>query len=160
MFILSFVLLLSSIAPQSPAAPAESRDLVLRDAYWGRVISRTFIDNAYATSSDPWAMPRRRRRAVGAPPTVIIQRETYILVTNTSNRGVKSVTWDYVFYTDAKHEREVKRFRFNSKDDVPAGETKFLTESVSEPAPTSFGEAVIARVEFEDGSTWQRSGAD
>jgi hypothetical protein len=161
MYILSFFLVLLSFAPQSTAASdlasGEPRGLVVKDFYWGRVVSRTFVDSPYSTSSDPWDMPRIRRRPGGAPPTVLLQRETYLLVRNVGTRAVKFVTWDYVFYADAKHARETKRYRFRSKETVGPGEMKFITEGVGEPSPTAYGAVEIERIEFEDGTTWQRS---
>jgi hypothetical protein len=162
MFILSFIFFaLVSVAPQavtaSNAAPDASKDLVVTDSYWGRVTSRTFVDQPYSTSNDPWEKPRIRRRFGAAPPAVIIQRETYALVRNVGTRTIKFVTWDYVFYSDAKHERETQRYKFRSKETVPPGEMKFRSESVREPAPTSYGAVVIERIEYDDGTSWQRA---
>jgi hypothetical protein len=163
MYILSFILGLVLVVPQAVTAENASadapRDLVVSDFYWGRVTSRTFVDQPYNTSSDPWNMPRIRRRLGGPPPAVIIQRETYALVRNVGSRTVKFVTWDYVFYSDAKREHETQRHRFRSKERIAPGEMKFITESVSEPAPTTHGAVVISRLEFEDGTSWERASA-
>jgi hypothetical protein len=161
MFILSLIFALVSVAPQAAAtnnAAADApKDLVVSDFYWGRVTSRTFIDQPMNTSSDPWQKPRIRRRFGAAPPVVILQRETYALVRNVGTRTIKFVTWDYVFYSDAKHERETQRFKFRSKDTIAPGEMKFLSESVREAAPTAYGTVVVERLEFDDGTSWQRA---
>jgi hypothetical protein len=156
MYIATLILALVSAGPQVAAAnAAASRDLVVSDYYWGRVTSRIFVDQPYSSSSDPWDMPRLRRR-YGAPPAVVLQRETYALVRNVGTRTVKSVTWDYVFYADAKRERPMHRVRFHSKEKVAPGEMKFLIESVRDPAPTTHGAVEIERIEFEDGTVWER----
>jgi hypothetical protein len=163
MFILTLIFALVSAVPQvaatNNAALNASKDLVVSDFYWGRVTSRTFVNQPMSTSSDPWERPRIRRRFGSAPPAVILQRETYALVRNVGTRTIKFVTWDYVFYADAKHERETQRFQFRSKDTIQPGEMKFLSESVRESAPTVHGDVVIERIEYDDGSSWQRASA-
>jgi hypothetical protein len=161
MFLLYFIFALISVAPQAVAAnnaaPSAPKDLVVSDFYWGRVTSRTFVDQPMSTSTDPWERPRIRRRFGAAPPTVILQRETYALVRNVGTRTIKFVTWDYVFYSNAKHERETQRFTFRSKDTIAPGEMKFLSESVRESAPTTYGDVVIEKIEFDDGTSWNRA---
>jgi hypothetical protein len=88
------------------------------------------------------------------PPPDPFTRETYALVRNTGAKTVKFVTWEYVFYADAKHERELRRFRFRTKQKLAPGEMKFLTTGVDEEAPSSFGSVFIQAIEFEDGTIY------
>jgi hypothetical protein len=148
-----FVSLLLPLPAQGAAAD-QVPNLVVSSFYWGR-IDKTFVDPSTPGGVSS-VRPRRRRRGM-PPPLVLLRRETYALVRNKGTRTVKAVTWNYIFYNDEKHEQEAQRFQFRTKETIPPGEMKFLTESVSDDAPTAFGEVVIERVEYEDGTTWQRT---
>jgi hypothetical protein len=162
MRLLPFILAVLTVLPQSTAVGAsaseEAHDLVVSSFYWGR-IDKTIIDPSAPMPGLPRTRPRRDRRRFGPPPTIILQRETYVLVRNTGERTVKSVAWAYVFYIDEKRENELRRYQFQTKQKLQPGEMKFLTERVAEDAPTSYGTVVIERIEFEDGTTWQRAPA-
>lgn len=146
----------------APAAAVVERpgDLVVSNFYWGRVATKTYIgDNGNITTDEPWARPRFRRRQSGLPLTTMVQRETYVQIRNAGARAVKSIQWAYVFYEDAAKAKEVQRFKFLSKDKIAPGEIKFVTESVRDVAPTAFGQVIIERVDFADGTSWQRGAA-
>ena len=140
------------------AASEGSSGLVVSSYYWGR-IDKTVVGPPLVGPSRGLGRVRRDRRRAGPDPVVFTKRETYALVRNTGGRTIKAVTWDYVFYEDAKHEREVGRFQFRTKEKLEPGEMKFLTAYVEKEAPTSFGAVFIERVEFEDGTVWQRGPA-
>lgn len=145
--LLSFVLVLSTISSEPP-------DLVVSSYYWGRIEIKEVDTGPFPRN--PLA-PRRPRRGFDPNATRITQRETYALVKNSGTRKIKAVTWDYVFYEDAKHEHEIKRFEFRTKETIGPGEMKFLGEYVTVEAPSSYGAVVIDRLEFEDGSSWERA---
>ncbi len=154
MVLLSFVLALSMLPPQTVAAsPAAPSDLVVSSYYWGRIEIKDVDTGPFPRN--PLA-PRRPRRRFDPNATRITQRETYALVKNSGTRKIKVVTWDYVFFEDAKREHEIKRFQFRTKETIAPGEMKFLSEYVSNEAPSSYAEVVIDKLEFEDGSSWQR----
>ena len=147
--VVPFVALVALAAPQAAAA-AETSDVVVTGSQWGLVVAKTVITDRGTFTVDPDVRIRSPRPGY-PPPKVMLQRESYILVRNNGTRTVKSLNWSYVFYSDAKHEHEVGRFDFRSKDKIKGGEMKFITESVQGPAPTSFSEAIITHVEYEDG---------
>ena len=153
MAILSFLFALSMLASQ-PSADGP-RDLVVNDFYWGRVTSRTIIDDNGPFTTDPYDLPRTRRRTI-SPPTVLLQRETYALVKNVGTKTVKAVTWDYVFYSDANRSHELRRAEFHSKETLAPGEMKFLSQQVRDSAPTPYGAVEIQHVDFADGTSWDR----
>ncbi len=152
MLLLSFVLALS---PAQPPAAAASTDLAVSSFYWGKVETQE-IDLSSPFPRSP-SVVRRRTRGYNPDVERIVQRETYVLVRNTGAKKIKAVTWDYVFYEDAKHEHELKRFQFRSKETIGPGEMKFLSVNVDEEAPSSYGDVEIAKLEFDDGSVWQRA---
>ena len=160
--LLPIALVLLTIQPQtvaaSPAVPAPAPDLVVSSFYWGRVQS-TVVDMSADFPRLPTIPRSRARRRLGPDDTVMIQRETYALVRNVGKRKIKAVTWDYVFYDDRKREHEVKRFTFRTKETLAPGEMKFLTANVQEGRVAPYDDVVVERIEFDDGSAWDRSGA-
>jgi hypothetical protein len=161
MLLLAIILSLLPAGPQSVAtatAPDEPRDLVVSSYYWGRIDAQDIDMSApFPRSASEEARIRRRRR-YNPDEVHIIHRETYALVRNTGSRKIKVVTWDYVFYETAKYEHEIKRFEFRSKETIGPGEMKFLSESVSEGPPSSYGVVVVERIDYDDGTSWQRPG--
>lgn len=108
-------------------------------------------------------------RPQGSPPTrdpgvgemerienVEVRRENYLLVKNVSAKVIKAIDWNYVFFNDATLERELKRYRYHSKKKIAPGEIKFVSEYVDRRAVSEFQAVVINKIEFNDGSVWQR----
>ncbi len=87
---------------------------------------------------------------------VEVRRESYVLVKNSGPNTVKAINWDYVFFSDSAMEHELKRHKFHSKKKVAPGEAKFLSEYVFSRALSQYQKVFINRVEFVDGSIWQR----
>lgn len=133
------------------ATPAEPTDLVVTDFRWGKVVSKVVITDRGPVTVDPDVRIRAPRPGM-APPTIILQREAYVLVKNTGTRTVSALEYSFVFYADAEHHREVGRFHFRSKDTVKPGEMKFVSESVKEAAPTAFVAVVLENVDYKDAS--------
>ena len=90
-------------------------------------------------------------------------------VQNNSDKTIKSIDWDYVFY-DLGTESEVGRRQFTSEQKISPGRTKELSFFIPNP-PTQtisvealekherdgLGERIeLVRVEFSDGTTWQQ----
>jgi hypothetical protein len=165
MSVLPIVLALLLAVPQQPVAPgagevtASPKELVVSSHAWGQVVQRTILmpGSRPSITQEPWDWRRPRRRRGGPPLPEFLARETYMLVRNSGTRTVKSVTWAYVFFNNAKHERELRRFQFQSKEKIAPGEMKFVSEAVKDAAPSAFGEVVIERIEFADGTTWPAS---
>ncbi len=150
MGILNFVLFsLFVCAPAQAAAPDVASSLVVSNHQWGAVTGRTVITDRGSVTIPPYTrLPRRRP---GEPPwKIIVQREAYILVKNVGTREVKGLKWVYVFYDDAKHQREVGRFEFRSKDSIKPGEMKFINEVVQQAAPTPYDDVFVESVELAD----------
>ena len=156
---LPIALILLTLQPQtvaaSPAAPEASPDLLVSSFYWGRIQS-TVVDVSADFPRLPSVSRTRARRRLGPDDTVLVQRETYALVRNVGKRKIKSVTWDYVFFEDRKREHEVKRFTFRTKETLAPGEMKFLTARVDVGRVAAYDDVVVERIEFDDGSSWDR----
>lgn len=152
----AFIALLM-VSPQAVAVHAEASDgsgLTVSSFYWGRI--ETKVVDPSQRSIIPGGLPRRGRPRYGPDAVILQTRETYALVRNTGTRKIKAVTWDYVFYSDAKHETEIKRFEFRTKESIEPGEMKFLTEHVDDGPPSAYGDVVVTRVEYDDDTVWTR----
>ena len=96
----------------------------------------------------------------------VFKYESRLTVRNTGERPVKSVEWAHVFYDPATG-KELKRYRFQLKQRVAAGETLTLNRAVFiEPDEstrhfaTGKQRAQITRVEFEGGGDWKAAAGD
>jgi len=114
--------------------------------------------------ADAAIIESQRRKA---PPRYVFLYKAS--VKNTSEKIIKAIDWDYVFY-EAGTEREINRHQFSSEEKIGAGKSKELSALISAP-PTrtvsvykidknerqSLDERVeIVRIEYSDGSAWQR----
>ncbi len=92
-----------------------------------------------------------------------------VLITNTGSKTMRLVDWDYVFLDPITHE-VVGRHQFTSQETIKPGKSKevsvlYLTPPVktvsagilTKKEPMPFTElVVIARIQYSDGSSWQR----
>ena len=99
----------------------------------------------------------------------MFKRGSKVTVKNSSIKTVKSIDWDYVFL-DRATETELGRREFTSDEKVSPGKSKELTVVISKPPTQTISltalnsserEAMIERVtvvriEYTDGTAWQR----
>lgn len=92
-----------------------------------------------------------------------------LLLQNNEARPIKSIDWDYVFY-DISTERELGRRQFTSQEKIGPGKTRELKFFIPTPPTKTISinglnkqereglseTIVIVRVEYADGSLWQR----
>lgn len=90
-------------------------------------------------------------------------------VKNLSDKAIKSIDWDYVFL-DRETETEIGRREFTSEEKISAGKAKELIVTITKPPTQTIsltalnsGErasllerVVIMRIDYADGSFWQR----
>jgi hypothetical protein len=81
---------------------------------------------------------------------------------NTGEKTIKTISWDYVF-ADAKEQRELKRYRLQSKQRVLPGETQTLVRDIgidpkenTRHISTGKQSVEIIKLEYADGSAWRR----
>jgi len=101
-----------------------------------------------------------------APP-----RYTFVYkasVKNTSNKTIKELDWDYVFY-DAVTKEELSRRQFTSVQNIGPGKNKELSFTLGKPPTQRISvyaldkkervglveQVVIVRVQYSDGTVWQ-----
>lgn len=92
-----------------------------------------------------------------------------LTVKNTGPKTIKAIDWDYVFF-DSDSESEVGRQQFTSDERIPPGKSKELTVFTNRPPSRTIsvyaldknerkglaGQVVLMRLEYADGSVWQR----
>lgn len=90
-------------------------------------------------------------------------------IKNLSDKQIKSIDWDYVFF-DTTTETEIGRREFTSDEKISPGKSKELTVTVTKPPTQTIsltalnsGErkslterVVIVRIDYADGTSWQR----
>lgn len=90
-------------------------------------------------------------------------------VKNLSDKAIKSIDWDYVFF-DRETETELGRREFTSEEKISPRKAKELTVTITKPPTQTIsltalntGErkslverVVIMRIDYTDGTVWQR----
>jgi hypothetical protein len=89
-------------------------------------------------------------------------------VKNLSDKQIKSVDWDYVFF-DSTTEEEIGRRQFTSDEKISPGKSKELSVTISKPPTQTISltalntsernalveRVVVVRINYADGSSWQ-----
>ncbi len=89
-------------------------------------------------------------------------------VKNLSEKQIKSIDWDYVFF-DRDTEEELGRRQFTSEEKISPGKSKELTVTIARPPTqtisltalntkersTLIERVVVVRIDYADGSSWQ-----
>lgn len=165
MFIL-FATLVSMLQPSSKFQ--EGPDIAIQNFEWSVPRATTFSqpvdytaersgrseDRLPGESIPRSEMNRGRRGATTAQ--VVTRNETYALVKNLGTKTTKAVEWEYIFFSDADDQKELKRYKFHNKIKIAPGETKFLSKDVDDKAVSIRQKAHIIRIEYTDNSVWQR----
>ena len=112
------------------------------------------------------AIIRAEREKKGPPRYVFFYQLT---VKNNGTKAINEIDWDYVFF-DAATGEELGRRQFTSVEKIGAGKTKELSFVLDVPPIRRISvysldrkervglseDAVIVRVQFVDGTVWQR----
>lgn len=85
-----------------------------------------------------------------------------VIIKNKGAKTIKAVSWDYVF-TDAKEQKELKRYNLQTKQQLLPGEMRTLTRDVgldpkdnTRHVMTGRQSVEITKIEYTDGSVWRR----
>ena len=96
----------------------------------------------------------------------VFKYDSRLTLKNTAEKSLKSVEWEHVFYDPATG-KELKRYRFQLKQRVAAGEALTLNKAVFiEPDEstrhftTGKQRVQVTRVEFEGGGEWKAEAGD
>lgn len=102
-----------------------------------------------------------------APPRYVFHYK--VSVKNNSDKTIKSIDWDYVFFS-ANTQSEAGRLEFTSEEKIGPGKNKEINVMARKPPAKTIsvyaldkrerqgleGDIVIVRVEYTDGTVWQR----
>jgi|ERR1044072_60002 hypothetical protein len=85
------------------------------------------------------------------------QYRATIVIRNHGTRTIKAVTWAVVF-VELKSQKEVEHRTFHLKKDIAPGAERTLLPFIKEAVGpgTITVQAVIDRVDYDDGSVWQK----
>ena len=125
--------------------------------YAGYQRAETVKGNESISSSDTSTAVKMSRKTI-----YVFKYTARAALKNTGAKTIKTVSWDYIF-TDAKDQKELKRYRLQSKQQVLPGETQTLTRDVElDPKENTRHITIgkqsveITRIEYTDGSNWRR----
>lgn len=126
--------------------------------YAGYVRSETVKGNESISSTDTSTAVKLSRKTI-----YVFKYTGRATLKNAGAKTIKIVSWDYVF-TDAKEQKELKRYKLQSKQQILPGETQLLSRDVElDPKDntrhmTGKQSVEITRIEYTDGSVWKSSG--
>jgi hypothetical protein len=133
------------------------------------------IDEQYRKNQPDWSQVNQlelEKLKAGPRESSALKKgyEYEVEVRNGSSKEVTSVIWAYVF-TDPVTEKELVRHSFNSKANIKPGKQKKLVVQTDESEPKVINAqadrkkggawkeaAIIEKVEYSDGSKWERVG--
>lgn len=125
--------------------------------YAGYDRAETVKDNENSTSDDPSTTYKVTRGTL-----YVFKYTARATLRNTGTKAIKAVSWDYVF-TDEKERKELKRYKFQSKQQILPGETQTLNVSLGlDPKDKTRHIAAgkqsveITKLEYADGSVWKQ----
>ena len=85
-----------------------------------------------------------------------------VTLKNTGSKAIKAVAWEYVF-ADPATGKEIKRFKFQSGQQIQAGATETLMKAVglspkenTRSLNSGKQSVTVTRIEYTDGSVWRR----
>ncbi|HMG35409.1 MAG TPA: hypothetical protein VKM94_15835 [Blastocatellia bacterium] len=76
-----------------------------------------------------------------------------LVIKNGGARAIKAISWDCVAVS-SENKKEISRVSFRNRKKIEPGETVTLAQEVKPSAVERHAE--ITKVEYEDGTTWQR----
>ena len=89
-------------------------------------------------------------------PSPDFMQEVSALFRNTGTKRVTFVSWEYVIYKDSEPTKVERVYKFRSKAPLRPGESARLSKQGFDIQYRRRVEARVVRVEYADGSVWQR----
>ena len=103
------------------------------------------------------------------PPGLHITYVYSAKIRNTGEKTIQSLVWEYVFFDPATPQKELGHHQQTSRVKIRPGKSQDLSRrstsppaqvidasEAKDPAPKLSGRVVIHRIEYTDGSVWQR----
>lgn len=149
-----------SVGAGSSGVP-KTRDYALNDPLYREQVIRGRQGRApggVASDPDRLSMPSSSPAPARRRPT---RYESSLQLKNAGAKAIRAVEWEHVFYADMGRTNELRRFKLRRETKVGPGEQKFVSQSVPYEARANLTNkprqaAVLTRVEYADGSVWQR----
>jgi hypothetical protein len=158
---LTLGLLLAALSHLQAANAPDVTVLGFEWKYAGYDRAETIRDNESTVSDGPETIYKIKRGTV-----YVFKYTAKATLKNTGTKAIKSVSWDYVF-TDEKERKELKRYRFQSKQQILPGETQTVGLGLGldpkEKAPhikTGKQSVELTKIEYADGSDWKATRND
>ena len=155
--ILTLGLLLAALSHTQVATAQDVTILGFEWKYAGYERAERIDNNESSVSDDPSTSLKFKTASV-----YVFKYTAKATLKNTGTKAIKSVSWDYVF-TDEKERKELKRYRFQSKQQILPGETQTVSAGLGldpkEKAPhikTGKQSVEITKIDYADGSVWKR----
>jgi hypothetical protein len=159
---LGLVLLAALAALAAAQTPTENRPpglevLGLDWKYAGYQRAETVGGNESIPNNDASTSVKLSRKTI-----YVFKYTAKATLKNKGAKAVKAISWDFVF-TDARERKELKRFKLQSKQQIPPGETQTISRDIGlDPKEdtrrlNSAEQSIeITRIDYADGSTWKR----
>ena len=155
--ILTLGLLLVALAHPQVATAPDVMVLGFEWKYAGYERAERIDNNESSVSDDPSTSLKFKTASV-----YVFKYTAKATLKNTGTKAIKSVSWDYVF-TDEKERKELKRYRFQSRQQILPGETQTVSASLGfDPKKktrhiTAGKQSVeVTKIEYADGSAWRK----
>ena len=139
------------------ALPPDVSVLSFEWKYAGYDRAETVKDNESTVSDDPSTTYKVTRGSL-----YVFKYTAKVTLKNTGSKPIKAVSWDYVF-TDEKERKELKRYKFQSKQQILPGATQTLSISIgldpkdkTRHIATGKQSVEITKLEYADGSVWKQ----
>lgn len=152
--------MLASLSAQTLDDSASAPDVSVLGFEWkyaGYVRAETVKGNESISSTDTSTAVKLSRKTI-----YVFRYTARATLKNSGAKTIKMVSWDYIF-ADAKDQKELKRYKLQSKQQILPGETQQLIRNVEhEPKDntrhitTGKQSIEITRIEYTDGSVWRR----
>jgi len=154
---LLMVVAVASSLDDKPTMPPDVTILNFDWKYAGYERAETVKQNETIPSTDASTSYKISRKQI-----YVFKYTAKATLKNTGAKTVKAVWWDHIF-TDAKEQKELKRYNLQSRQQIPPGETQTLARDVGiDPKDntrfitTGKQTIEITKIEYTDGSFWRQ----
>jgi hypothetical protein len=145
---------------QTPEKDAAAPDISILSFDWkyaGYQSAETIKENESGTNSSGSTGYKASRKTV-----YVFKYTARATLKNTGTKTIKAISWEYVF-ADAVAQKELKRYKLQSKQQILPGETQTLTRDVgldpkenTRHISTGKQSVEITKIEYTDGSAWRK----
>jgi hypothetical protein len=147
-------------AARTPDEEKASADVTILNFNWkyaGYERAETVKGNESISNTDTSTSVKMARKTI-----YVFKYTAKATLRNSGTKTIKAISWDYVF-TDAKEQKELKRYKLQSKQQILPGETQILLRDVAiDPKDdgrhltTGKQSVEVTKIEYTDGSVWKR----